>query len=72
MTVTFEVSNSDEIEQLFSYFKIAKIDNVQVVADLKPKIQKGNKDLDPKGLFGIWRDNPKNIEDIRNDAWQRK
>ena len=71
MTVTFEISNSDEMKQLVSFFKIAKIDNVQVVADLKPKIQKENKDLDPKGLFGIWRDNPKSIEDIRNDTWQR-
>lgn len=72
MTVTFEISNSDEMEQLFSFFKIAKLDEIQVVSTLKPKIKKGNKNLNPKELFGIWQDNPKNIEEIRANAWQRK
>jgi hypothetical protein len=72
MTVTFEISNSEEMEQLVSFFKIAKPDDIKVVSALKPKIKKGNKSLNPKELFGIWQDNPKNIEEIRTNAWQRK
>ena len=72
MTVTFEISNSEEMEQLVSFFKIVKPDDIKIVSALKPKIKKGNKNLDPKGLFGIWQDNPKNIEEIRANAWQRK
>lgn len=37
----------------------------------EPVITKGDKSIDPKSLFGIWADNPRNIEDIRKKAWRR-
>ena len=27
--------------------------------------------LDPSDLFGMWKDNPKTIENIRQKAWER-
>lgn len=72
MTVTFEISNSDEMEKLVSFFKVVKPENIQIISELKPNIKKGDKSIDPKGLFGIWKDNPKSIEEIRSNAWQRK
>lgn len=36
-----------------------------------PKITKGDKTIDPTVLFGIWKETPKDISDIRMQAWQR-
>jgi hypothetical protein len=35
------------------------------------KITKGDKSIDPSDLFGMWKDNPQSIENIRQKAWQR-
>ena len=75
MRITLEITNLSEIEKLFSFFQTVKLDDIQVISEdlrLKPKIQKGNKHLNPKELFGIWKENPKNIEEIRANAWKRK
>ena len=32
-------------------------------------IIKGDKKIDPKGLFGIWAKNPRTLESIRKEAW---
>ena len=42
--------------------------NAQVQA---PTILKGNKNIDPTALFGIWRNSPRTIEEIREKAWNR-
>jgi hypothetical protein len=38
---------------------------------MKP-VTKGNKKLDPKALFGIWAEKPRDIETIRKAGWKRK
>lgn len=37
----------------------------------KPFIAKGDKSLDPTALFGIWASRPKNLQEIRQNAWER-
>ena len=37
--------------------------------DTVPAITKGDKSVDPTALFGIWKDNPRTLEEIRKDAW---
>ena len=32
---------------------------------------KGDKNIDPSGLFGIWANKPRKIEDIRKAPWER-
>ncbi|CAH0235965.1 MULTISPECIES: hypothetical protein [unclassified Pedobacter] len=52
-----------------------KLQNIKIVSlqdDLKPNILKGNKSLNPKELFGIWKNNPKNLKDIRSGSWDFK
>jgi hypothetical protein len=39
--------------------------------DYKLCITKGDKSIDPKPLFGIWKDNPRNLEEIRKKDWTR-
>lgn len=75
MRVTLEITNLKEIETLYSFFKTTKIDSFEIVTEnliSNPNIQKGNKNLNPRDLFGIWKNNPMNIGDIRTISWDRK
>jgi len=42
----------------------------QITATELP-ITKGNKKLDPTALFGIWKNKPHNLQDIRQQDWKR-
>ncbi len=37
----------------------------------QPTITKGDKTLNPTELFGLWKEQPRNLADIRKKAWQR-
>ena len=37
----------------------------------QPAITKGDKNINPADLFGLWSQQPRNITDIRKQAWQR-
>lgn len=74
MTVTIETSGIQEIEQLLQVLKSLNIKSIKVQPaqpSLAPSITRGDKRLNPKELFGIWKDNPRTIEQIRSTAWQR-
>ena len=74
MKITVEISNVTEIERFFSLVKMLQLDNIQVVTASRkefPTIQKGNKNLNPRALFGIWENDSRNVDGIRIDAWKR-
>jgi len=74
MTVTIETSGIQEIEQLLQVLKLLNIKTIKVQnprATRTPIITSGDKRLDPKELFGIWKDNPRTIEQIRSNSWKR-
>jgi hypothetical protein len=74
MKITVEVSDVAEIEKIFAFFQTLPLDSVRIFEGKKkhqPKITKGDKNIDPKSLLGIWQDSPKNIEEIRATAWKR-
>jgi hypothetical protein len=74
MTVTIEVSGIQEIEQLLQVLKSLNIKTIKLQSSPippLPSITRGDKTLDPKQLFGIWKDNPRTIEQIRSTAWKR-
>ena len=76
MRVTIEVSNTAEMEKLFVVLKSMNFETVHVMPAEKaqngrmpaPTITKGNKGIDPKALFGIWKDSPRSLEQIRATA----
>lgn len=35
-----------------------------------PFITRGDKSLDPDGLRGIWKNNPRTLEEIRKASWR--
>ncbi len=74
MKVTIEIDSKSEMEKLSALFKIFKINTVKVLPSGETSIPvvKGDKKIDPKGLFGIWANKPRSLENIRKDAWQRK
>jgi hypothetical protein len=75
MRVTLEISDFDEMKKLLSLFQSMKLENIEIISpqnNAKPNIRKGNKSINPKELFGIWKKTPKNIEDIRAKSWDRK
>ena len=68
MIVTIETSGIQEMEQLLQVLKILNIKTIKLQASpipLRPTITRGDKKLDPTQLFGIWKDNPRTIEQIR-------
>ena len=74
MIVTIETSDIQEVEQLLIVLKSLNIKAVKVEASSSTThltITKGDKKLDPKQFWGIWKDNPRTIEQIRSTAWKR-
>jgi hypothetical protein len=74
MTVTIETSGIQEVEQLLVLLKTLNIKNIKIQSSpsvLQPSITPGDKKIDPKQLFGIWKDNPRTMEQIRSTAWKR-
>jgi hypothetical protein len=73
MKITIEIDSKSEMEKLSALFKTFKINTVKVFSsDDTASVIKGDKAIDPKELFGIWAKQPRSLEDIRKDAWQRK
>lgn len=75
MTITIETSDMAEIEQLLKVLKSLNINDINIQNMHQPRqpfISKGNKDINPEDLFGIWKDNPMTIEQIRSTAWKRQ
>jgi hypothetical protein len=71
MKLTVEISDKSEIEDLLSYLKMHKINSWQILDYPQLTVEKGDKTIDPKAHFGLWKNSPKNIEDIRVKAWNR-
>ena len=74
MNVTFEINSQSELEKLFSLFKSFQFENVKVVSTPQINhalITKGDKSINPKSLFGIWKDKPRSLEEIRSQSWTR-
>ncbi|MDB5086995.1 MAG: hypothetical protein JWR09_989 [Mucilaginibacter sp.] len=71
MRITIEIDSKNEIEKLSALFKTLRSVKVISSNDSTTPIVKGDKKIDPSGLFGIWEDNPRSLENIRKGAWER-
>jgi len=59
------------IAQLLSEDEHRQMLDEAIVLSVKPSITKGDKSIDPTGLFGIWAGTPRNLHEIRQKAWNR-
>jgi len=79
MRVTIETTNIEEFQLLIRLLQKLDIENVKVVEstemeevkELESLIVQGDKNIDPSELFGIWKSNPRAIEEIRSKSWDR-
>jgi len=67
-----EPSTTVELERLITMLNTMEIGNFEITEIPQPSITKGDKSLDPTGLFGIWKDAPRQLADVRTQAWTRK
>jgi len=72
MKVMIEPSTTAELERLIAMLHSMEIGNFKITNIPQPSITKGDKSLDPTTLFGIWKDAPRQLVDIRTQAWTRK
>ncbi len=74
MRVTIEAVNIQEVEQILLLLKNLNLKDIQVSpgpSGEHPMVTKGDKKIDPRELFGIWKNNPRSLEQIRESAWKR-
>ena len=71
MRITIEIDSKNEIEQLSALFKTLHTVKVISSDEKTAPIIKGDKKIDPTSLFGIWGNNPRSLEEIRKEAWER-
>jgi hypothetical protein len=73
--ITIVANSLQEVEHLLTLIKALNISHVHITTpSMIPQslpIVRGNKKLDPTALFGIWKDKPRNLEQIRASAWNR-
>jgi hypothetical protein len=74
MRVTIEAIDIQEVEKILFLLKSLNIKNIEVIpgpSGQGPSITKGDKKVDPRVLFGIWKDSPRSLETIRAANWKR-
>ena len=74
MKVIIETQSPAELEQLLLLLRQLGIGSFQVVEKEEPArlpVTEGDKSIDPTDLFGIWKEEPRTIGDIRAKGWNR-
>ena len=75
MRLTIELSNRSELKKVIQLLQSLQIKEIKVLPTkdtvLLPTITKGDKSINPKALFGIWKDTPRNLTEIRSKSWDR-
>jgi len=57
--------------QIEDFIVFIKTRYQSVESKRQPEITKGDKNINPFDLFGLWAERPRNLTDIRKQAWQR-
>ncbi|MDD5265976.1 MAG: hypothetical protein PHO08_02450 [Methylococcales bacterium] len=57
--------------QIEDFIVFIKTRYQSVESKCKPDITQGDKNINPAGLFGLWAEQPRNLTEIRKQAWQR-
>ena len=76
---TLKQIENNQLKDVLAFYKIFLLNNetlalhsfVDQITATELPITKGNKKLDPTALFGIWKNKPRNLQDIRQQDWKR-
>ncbi|MBK7406575.1 MAG: hypothetical protein IPJ40_00015 [Saprospirales bacterium] len=72
MRITIETESALELEQILQLLKKMHIKSIQVSSELEgkhPIVTKGDKNIDPTPLWGIWKDQVRDLGEIRKANW---
>lgn len=75
MKITIEVTDESELDKVLATLQSLPLENVTMRASGEVdtlSITKGDKTVDPSALFGIWKNKPRNLAQIREEGWNRK
>ncbi len=74
MTITIDQIEPAELEHLMGWLRDNDLLDRLAVKPATPVqtpfIVKGDKTLDPYSLDGIWKDNPRTLDEIRKASWR--
>lgn len=68
MRITIGLPNHQDFEKLLALLKGLGIKNMEVVpgpSGGQPTITRGDKSMDPSALFGIWKDDPRDLDNLQ-------
>ena len=72
MRITIETTSIQEIEVLLKLLHELNLQGVRIIeqpdAPAGSPVSRGDKSINPEELFGIWKDNPRNIDEIRTKS----
>jgi hypothetical protein len=76
MKITIELTSVSEFEKIMAFLKSLGLPDITVSAPAKtkslpPNWELGDKSLDPEALFGMWKDAPRDLQELRSSAWKR-
>ncbi|MCB9232680.1 MAG: hypothetical protein H6581_13500 [Bacteroidia bacterium] len=75
MKITIETTNPHKLQRLLELLKELKIDDFSVIDSTEkgsqPTILQRDQNIDPTELFGIWKNKPRSLEEIRKRGWKR-
>lgn len=74
MKLTIDISEPAELEHLMGWLRdnnmLDRVELNEIKPVDSPFITRGDKSLDPYALDGIWKDNPRTLEEIRKASWR--
>ena len=74
MTITIDIDEPAELEHLMGWLRdndlLDRVAFKHTRSADQPLIIKGDKSIDPRGLDGLWKDNPRTLEEIRKASWR--
>ncbi|MFN0203635.1 MAG: hypothetical protein ACKVTZ_19065 [Bacteroidia bacterium] len=74
MKIFIETAKPIETAQLMLLLKNLEIVSFRLEDDnftTAPILEEGDKELNPRALFGIWKERPRTLEEIRARTWKR-
>ena len=78
MKITIEIDDLEQVKAVIALLTSLDIEHINVLDSTttspnlsSDEITHGDETEDPTELFGIWKNTPKTIGEIRRDAWKR-
>lgn len=70
--IIIQTNSQEEMEQIIQLLADLNAGSLKITAtSADSSITPGDKSIDPSELFGMWKDKPRTLEQIRKEGWKR-